>query len=293
MKWYFVSEDDLKKLGVTDFSKFEKNEPLAVWNEFDIKETIYNYLNDNYLIKEGEEGEEEKVVDKIYSKLKERNEEIFDYSDINEKIDQEINLIYKELYEINLNDIYIKDDKAFYVCTYGDYYGCEVYKYNNNKFEEFLYFTNLEEHMFEGMEKINLSLREKVKNMEGLGHQQFLCFKDIKDFGTRNFKQEIFYDVLDFLTDEELETLYEKKEVEPVDGPYRYIVMLRNPIEVSEEDIIREASVPLTILSETLGYFMSGKYSPEELKKSLVEDEVLNMLEKSKGEIDGYLEKKE
>lgn len=222
MKWYFLNEEVLKKLGITDFSKFEESEPLAVWTSNSVKETILNYLN-----AENVEAKKE-TIEKIYSKLKEENEYIFDYSDINETIEREIESIYKELYEINLEDIFVKDDKAFFVCTYGDYYGCEVYEYNNGKIGERLDFTNLEEHMFEGMEKINLSLREKIKSIEGLANKQVLCFKDKKDIGTRNFKQEILYYVLDFLTDEELETLYENKEVEPVGGPYGYIGRITN-----------------------------------------------------------------
>lgn len=236
MKWYFLNEEDLKKLGITNFSKFEESEPLAVWSKNDVEETISNYFFQNDI------EVEQDVIEKIFLKLKERNEDIFDYSNVNERIDQEIESIYKELYEINLEDVFVKDNKAFFVCCYGDYYGCEVYEYNNGKIGEFLDFTNLEEHMFEGMEKINLSLREKIKSIDGLGHEQVLCFKDKKDINTRDFKQEILYDVLDFLTDEELEVLYKNKEVEPINGPYSYIGRIDNSTESSEplkEDIIK------------------------------------------------------
>lgn len=222
MKWFFLSEEALQKLGITDFSKFEESEPLAVWTKNDIENTISFYLDG-----EGIETTEE-IVKNIYLKLKEKTDEIFDFSDVNTRIEQKIESIYKELYEINLDDIFVKDDKAFYVCSYGDYYGCEVYEYEDNKIGKFLDFTNLEEHMFEEMKKINLSLREKLTSIQGLNHEQVLCFGDKKDIGTRKFRQEIFYDILDFLNDKELENLYINKEVEPINGPYGYIGRLTN-----------------------------------------------------------------
>lgn len=136
-----------------------------------------------------------------------------------------VHIIREQTEEIKLDDIYVKGDKAFCVCGYGDhYYDCEVQEYNDGKIGKFLGFTHLEEHMFGGMEKINLSLREKIKSIEKLGHGQFLCFGDKKDVGTRNFKQEILFYISDFLTDDELKTLYKNKEVELTNGPYRYIL---------------------------------------------------------------------
>lgn len=223
---------------ILNFGKKTKKEAISFLEEIEKKfETSLHYYKEE--IRDSNDNDKFELV--YYANDKElwalenvsENEVIFDHKILDCCLKEDESEIikeasYKELYEINLDDIFVKDDKAFYVCSYGDYYGCEVYEYKNNKIGKFLDFTNLEEHMFEDMEKINLSLREKLTNIQGLGHEQVLCFKDKKDIGTRKFKQEIFYDVLDFLNDEELENLYINKEAEPINGPYGYIGRLTN-----------------------------------------------------------------